>query len=236
MTAPEWAVCADPTAMLTFLEGRIGERQLRRFACACCREVWQLIGVAECRQAVETAERFADGLADAAELKADAKLADAAMPLFADSNWAAAWTAVASAFDAAVEGSHQAASAAAYVTAKPAEARAKAACRSGAPEEVCNEAYAQFESVRDADFLAHRRRQADLLREIVGDPFTTPPTGDWASTVCQLAEALHAGEDCAFALHDALLDMGRSDLDEHFQPGGEHPRGCWAVELIRGEC
>lgn len=234
MTATEWAECADPTAMLTFLEGRVGERQLRLFACACCRAVWPLIRVAECLQAVETAERFADGLADESELQADAKAAEDAMPLFADAHRAAAWSAVASAFDAAIGASHEAARASAYITAQRAESRAKAACVSGAPEEDRKEAWGLFESVLEADFRAHRRRQADVLREIVGDPFTAPKPDDWPLTVCQLAEALHAGEDCAFALHDALLDMGRTDLAEHFQPGGKHPPGCWAIDLIRG--
>jgi hypothetical protein len=220
--------------MLTFLAGRSRERQLRLFACACCRAVWPLIGVAECRQAVETAERFADGLADAAELQADAQRAEAAMPLFADANRAAVWTALASAFDAAVEGPLQAARTSAFIAAQPAEALARAAGVSGAADEARQSAWERFESVSEAAFQAERRRQAELLREIVGDPFTAPPPGDWPLTVCQLAEALAAGEDCAFALHDALLDLGRSDLAAHFQPGGEHPHGCWALDMIRG--
>lgn len=234
MTPTDWADCADPTAMLTFLEGRVSERKLRLFACACCRAVGDLIWVAPCSQAVQTAERFANGLADEAELKADAKAAEDAMPLFADAHRAAAWSAVASAFDAAIGASHEAARASAIIAADPAEAQARAACVSGATEEDRKAAWDRYESILAAAFQARRQRQADMLREIVGDPFTSPPADDWPLTVCQLAETMHAGEDCAFALHDALLDMGRSDLAEHFQPGSEHPLGCWAVDLIRG--
>ncbi|MBL8799615.1 MAG: hypothetical protein JNM56_37375, partial [Planctomycetia bacterium] len=226
MTATDWAVCADPTAMLTFLEGRASDRKLRLFACACCRAVWPLLKIADCRQAVETAERFADGLADEAELKAHAKAAEDAMPVFLDAHRAAAWSAVASALDAAIGASHEAALASAVITAERADAQARAAVASGATEESRKEAWGHYDSVLLAAFQVQRRQQADWLREIVGDPFVTPPRDDWPLTVCQLAEALQTGEDCAFALHDALLDMGRADLAEHFRPGGKHPPGC----------
>lgn len=57
--------------------------------------------------------------------------------------------------------------------------------------------------------------------------YTSPPI--WPTDVVRLAGALHAGEDCAFALHDALLDAGYPELAEHFR--GE-PRPWWLVELI----
>lgn len=74
--------------------------------------------------------------------------------------------------------------------------------------------------------------QADLLREIVGNPFrqTAVPL-EWPVTVVRLAEALYQGADCDFALHDALLEAGCVELAEHFS-GIEHPRGCWALDLV----
>jgi hypothetical protein len=51
--------------------------------------------------------------------------------------------------------------------------------------------------------------------------------------VVRLAEALYAGADCGFALHDALLEIGYTDLAEHFREPC-HPKGCWAVDLILG--
>lgn len=77
--------------------------------------------------------------------------------------------------------------------------------------------------------------------------------------VVSLAESLYAGEDCAFALHDALLDAGQEELARHFaEKCGKcgshrtrleytvcaecgtwldhtHPRGCWALDLILGK-
>jgi hypothetical protein len=68
MTLADWQTCTDPGKMLAYLSGKASERKLRLFACACCRRIWNLLHEEGSRQAVETAERFADGLASADEL------------------------------------------------------------------------------------------------------------------------------------------------------------------------
>jgi hypothetical protein len=73
---------------------------------------------------------------------------------------------------------------------------------------------------------------ADLLRHIAGNPFRPLPKGDTLpAAACRLAEAVYAGEDCSFALRDALLEAGSVELAEHFQEKS-HPRGCWALDTI----
>ena len=83
MTEAAWLACAEPYSMLEFLRGRASDRKLRLFACACCRRVWALFederkrGLdwapdedERSRNAVEVSERYADGTANAKELKA----------------------------------------------------------------------------------------------------------------------------------------------------------------------
>lgn len=68
----------------------------------------------------------------------------------------------------------------------------------------------------------------------------------------RLAEAVYEGEDCTFALHDALLEAGMEEMAEHFKTclcnppcrdridyncGAfrNHPKGCWAVDAVLGK-
>ena len=67
MTESEWLACNDPERMLDFLRGRVGDRKLRLFACACCRHYAQFGDDAELREAVALAERHADGMLSQAE-------------------------------------------------------------------------------------------------------------------------------------------------------------------------
>jgi hypothetical protein len=66
MTEHDWSRCHDPQQMLAFLRdsGRVSDRQLRLFACACCRRVLHLLkDKPSSRRTIEFAERYADGLA-----------------------------------------------------------------------------------------------------------------------------------------------------------------------------
>jgi hypothetical protein len=84
--------------------------------------------------------------------------------------------------------------------------------------------------------LAHDQWEiADILRHICGNPFRPyPAPPSWHSVVVTLASALYAGEDCSFALHDALLESGHPELAEHFREKN-HPKGCWVVDQILGK-
>lgn len=82
---------------------------------------------------------------------------------------------------------------------------------------------------------SEKKKLADVFRHIAGNPFRPfPATGRWPETVIQLAEAMEVGQDCHFALHDALIEAGHAELAEHFKEK-EHPKGCWAVDLLLGK-
>lgn len=54
-------------------------------------------------------------------------------------------------------------------------------------------------------------------------------SGAWPTEVVRLAKALRAGEDCAFAMRDALLDAGFPELAEHFAGETWPP---WLVNML----
>src|SRR5262245_28208431 len=53
--------------MLDFLQGKVADRAVRQFACACARRAWHLMTDERSRLAVELSERLADGQATAEE-------------------------------------------------------------------------------------------------------------------------------------------------------------------------
>src|SRR3954452_10778197 len=70
MTEREWLTCTDPKLMLEYLRGRVSERKLRLFACACARRVEHLLDDERSREAVEVAEKYAEGQAEEEVLRA----------------------------------------------------------------------------------------------------------------------------------------------------------------------
>ena len=101
-----------------------------------------------------------------------------------------------------------------------------------------------------------QRRQADLFREVVGNPFldrTVVPVwmttggsaifGRLTTRVSETAKGLADGiqADQAFErlpiLADALEDAGCGDADllAHLREPGRHVRGCWALDLVLGK-
>jgi hypothetical protein len=83
---------------------------------------------------------------------------------------------------------------------------------------------------------------ADLLRDIIGNPFRAVTfSPDWrTSTAVQLARQMYDSRDFAPMpiLADALQDAGceQADVLAHCRdPGAVHVRGCWVVDLVLGK-
>jgi hypothetical protein len=110
-------------------------------------------------------------------------------------------------------------------------------------------AAAHHDRERGLDFYiawdAERPKQAELLRDIIGNPFRPSPSLPAAvlawndGTVRRIAEAIY--EERAFGrmpiLHDALLDAGcdNEELLAHLRSEGPHVLGCWALDLLLGK-
>jgi hypothetical protein len=244
MTEAKWLACTDPQRLLDFLRDKASARKLRLFAVACCRRVSHRIRQPVGRQAVEVAEKFADGLARKRELKA-AQLAAAQAADFpakrqafqvSAAAWAAAYAADADAFAAAEEASGAAREASL--------SRAELQCRSRMkvtwppdPEQVRARA--------EAVWGRESRAQCALLREIFGPlPFREihlPPSWlKWNScTIPKLARSIYEGGVFGDlpVLADALEEAGCTDegVLTHWREGGGHARGCWVLDLLLGK-
>jgi hypothetical protein len=232
MTEMEWLACSDPQPMLEFVSGQAGDRKLRLFACACVRRVWHLLADPRSRRAVEVAERYADGEADAEDLRLAVIGAESmAESLLAASAATAGQEAHTSAAFAAFNATMSAALAADYSAAGAGSAAYHAATAAAVPSAA---------RVREAE----RSRQASLLREIFGNPVRpTPVVPAWLAwndgTVVKLAQAIYEerGFDRLPILADALEEAGCADADllGHLRGSGPHVRGCWAVDLLLGK-
>jgi hypothetical protein len=216
MTEREWLECDDPEALLELMwRGvRPSNRKLRLFACACYRRIWPLLTEERHRAAVETAERYADGLASRKELDR-ARL---------DSQDAPIRAAATGHFLRQVELAAAETAALAATQTRPGSALTP----DMAPEWLAYQA-------------AESTFQAELLRDIVGNPFRPvafepiPLT----SQAVALAQAIY--EERRFAelpmLADALEEAGctQASLLAHLRSGSEHVRGCWALDSVMGK-
>jgi hypothetical protein len=223
VTEADWLAGTDPSPMLEYLRGKVSDRKLVLFAAACCRHIWHLLTDERCRAAVETAERFADGRADVKSLTA-ARTAT----LIAER-----------------ETGVGVAARAPYWTAHPRPTETVWNVHTAAAEA---EAHVAIQAVtRDWDTVwgdaisAAARDQADLLRDVIGNPFRpvtfNPRWVAWAGgTVRRIASHIYdAGRfEELPVLADALEDAGcdNADLLTHCRSGAEHARGCWAVDLL----
>jgi hypothetical protein len=214
MTEAEWLACSDPRPMLRQLHYNYSHRKKRLFACDCARRLWELLPDGS-RQAVETAERFADDEATKKELIDARTKADEACR-YLGANTAPKVAAKATGWDAVY-------------------------AAEDASAVVLSTVALQWGGV---SAKAERVRQCCVLRDLVGNPFRSvvldPAWLAWSGDVVpKIAQAIYG--ELRFAdlpiLADALEDAGCADaaILAHCRSGGEHVRGCWVIDLLLGK-
>jgi hypothetical protein len=220
MTESEWLACERWDQLLDAgIIKHVESRNLRLFACACCRRIWPLIPDAESRNAVEAAEAFADGMIGTAEM-----------------------TAARNAMKRSYRGPSD-------PVMRSARSAAFGTCGSKLMIPAASAANAVFykaEKVAGSDVAlkdswVEIAAQTALLRDITGNPFR-PVTFErsWSTlAVSELAQSIY---DCrAFErmpeLADALEQAGCTNADvlSHCRGPGTHVRGCWVVDLVLGK-
>ena len=227
MTEQEWWTLPDAAALLDSLGVQARPRQLRLFCCACCRRIWHLLPDLRSRNAVEIAERFADGLANREKLEAAFRLAEQVPRARGETVELAAL--IASEYQEDSEEFDyldlQNALGVTYIL-RNALANIAGRRRSKANKRAYSE-----------EAKAH----ADTVRCIFGNPFRPVVfDGRWRMPqVLALARAMY--EDRRFddmpLLADALEEAGCTEeaILKHCREPGEHVRGCWVVDLILGK-
>lgn len=234
--------------MLKYLTGKVSDRKLRLFACACSRQVWDEMTDAGSRTALTLSERFADEEASAEELtEAHSVAAGIVRPL--ERHWGPATRQA---------GAARTAEAAARPHALTARGTRAKRARPGmqVAEEASNAAkWTRLWTQRrtsDPERLAEQfaviaADQAALLRDLIGNPFRPVfiPPAYLGKEVLALAQAayeertLPSGElelERLAVLSDAVEEAGCDDasLLDHLRSPGPHVRGCWVVDLILG--
>jgi hypothetical protein len=212
--------------MLKFLHHLVSERKRRLFAAACCRRAWHLLGDRRSRDAVEAAERYADGRAGGEELDRAEEVAHEPFIAARDAGRDAERLAAHAAYCAACAD-------VGWDIAGAAASRVAGALGGGERGDdgaaAAGEVSAQF----------------GLLRCVFGNPFRPVAVAPaWRTpAIVALARAASAERhlpsghlDAAglLVLADALEEAGATDarLLGHLRSAGPHVRGCHAVDAV----
>ncbi len=234
MTEAEWLACTDDGAIAAAVREFASDRKARLIACGCCRLVWDWLVNDRSRGAVETSERFADGLVTDDELSRAAYFAEAAV--FAvdemqERYWRDqkavrdGWLDVCDATENGIPSRDRT-----LISFDIARAAANWAERLNADDpRLC------FRELPDPIF------SPVVARDVMGNPFRSVAVGPfWLTTnVRTLAAQMYAARDFSAMpiLADALQDAGcdNPDVLSHCRVPGPHVRGCWVIDLLLGK-
>jgi hypothetical protein len=224
MTERQWLTSHHPEPMLLHLdrERRLDRRKARLFAAACCRRVAHLLSDWGSREALEVAERHADGLFSDLDLDRAQRAARGAAA-GERQNAAAAFAVL------FLTGAVSFASDRLHLARAVGSNAAEAAGDAGDEDQSTTAHYSE------------RVAQARLLRELFGNPFRSVTANrawlGWNDgTVGKIARVVY--QERCFAempvLADALEEAGCADGDllAHCRQSAEHFRGCWVLDLL----
>jgi len=230
MNQKEWRTSTAPARMLEYLKRsrrcRVDGRKVLLFGCRCVRRISKRLAYQESEDAIRVAERFADGLATAREMHQARRAArDAANAARRADGLAAA----------------HAAEAAWCLVRMPNDDRLDRVFLLNRMQGVVHRVWRSYFNEPDRR-PQEEQAQADLLREVVGDPWGDAEVKpDWLlandRAVARIADTIYAERrwDEMPILGDALEDAGCTDaaILGHCRAETTHCRGCWLLDALR---
>lgn len=226
MTKEEWSTSVDPDQMLLWVIGLDQTRRKSRlYACACCRRIWSLVTDLRSRDALEVAERYADGFASESELSRAQNEADQAAEEAEELNLLSQESGVLLASTNAI----------AYAADLDPLAAARWARKAVVEQNELGQ------QVIESDLLVERELefQAAIIRDLY-TPFQTRPNTarNEDPGVKRIARAIYDARrfDAMRELSAAFLSAGITDREvvEHCRSGLPHAKGCWVLDQILG--
>jgi hypothetical protein len=210
MTEAEWLGCPAPLDMLDFQRRKLTDRKRRLFVAAVARDGWNVLTDEGSRQAIETAERFADEQVTREQL---------------DTAERRAWRVS----EEALRTMDWPLSSASWVACCAASRSAPRAARKVAAVLLPGGGVNRIVILRDII--------GNPFRPV---PSLDPSVLAWNDgPVPRIAQAIYDERRFGDmpVLADALLDAGCDDeaLIAHCRSAGPHLRGCWAVDRILGK-
>jgi hypothetical protein len=245
MNEERWLKGNSPFSMLRYLRGNADERKIRLFACAWVRHLWDFLQDPRSQQAVEIAERYADGEVSRKELSAASTQAQRAKEEAFQANNEAY---------RADNGKEIKESALKWPKAYFGFQAARSAWEAARP--ACRPAFLSAGITRPVrsgtgyyltTFTVYDRAQAALLADVFGNPFRpiAPEAAPRTPAVVDLARAAYEERILPSGLldatrlailADALEEAGCTEpaILEHLRGPGPHVRGCFVVDCLLG--
>lgn len=216
MTEGEWLLCADPIPMLHVLRDQVSDRKFRLFAVACRRRIGSELAQLEndFERLQETVESLVDEPDGLHRLEQDERTNSR----YFFSRYVTCYWSAELANDSCV-------------------AEASSSFNSA----ICSALDSAWGAGGGDTEGFERNAQANLLRDIFGNPFcfVTADSRWFTETAVVLATGIYAERafDRMPILADALEDAGcdNADILNHCRGDGTHVRGCWVVDLVLGK-
>lgn len=222
MNETEWQTSTDSIQMLKWLGDKISPRKKRLFGCALCRKLGHLLRHKPAFVAIEAAEMFADGLLNDKELWHAYNLAHSSLRQ-CKLEWRASYFARC-AVSCITDPNDP-------LPANIVHGNFRTALQIAAEKQKTDTARNAFENAR--------KIEADLLRDIVGNPFSQAATS-WATFSNDVAktktEFVYANRrfDLLPDIADILERAGctSDEVLNHCRQTSEHTRGCWVIDAL----